>query len=186
MSKRLVAYFSCTGTTAKVAETLAESIGADIFEIEPAVPYTAADLDWRDNTSRSSVEMNDPHSRPAVASKRDNMADYDTVLVGFPIWWYVAPTIINTFLESYDLQGKTIIPFATSGGSGMEQVQQPSCSKLCRRKAAFRESISFLCDQRGDKHLVQQITGSIGITYSRCIKHPFCAVCNRFVYAATP
>ena len=130
MSKRLVAYFSCTGTTAKVAETLAESIGADIFEIEPAVPYTAADLDWRDNTSRSSVEMNDPHSRPAVASKRDNMADYETILVGFPIWWYVAPTIINTFLESYDLQGKTIIPFATSGGSGMEQVNShlaPSC-----------------------------------------------------------
>ena len=130
MSKRLVAYFSCTGTTAKVAETLAESIGADIFEIEPAVPYTAADLDWRDNTSRSSVEMNDPHSRPAVVSKRDNMADYDTVLVGFPIWWYQAPTIINTFLESYDLQGKTIIPFATSGGSGMEQVSShlaPSC-----------------------------------------------------------
>ena len=115
MSKRLVAYFSCTGTTAKVAETLAESIGADIFEIEPAVPYTAADLDWRDNTSRSSVEMNDPHSRPAVASKRDNMADYETILVGFPIWWYVAPTIIN---------------FATSGGSGMEQVNShlaPSC-----------------------------------------------------------
>ena len=118
MSKRLVAYFSCTGTTAKVAETLAESIGADIFEIEPAVPYTAADLDWRDNTSRSSVEMNDPHSRPAVASKRDNMADYDTVLVGFPIWWYVAPTIINTFLETYDFSGKKIVLFATSGGSG--------------------------------------------------------------------
>lgn len=118
MSKRLVAYFSCTGTTAKVAETLAESIGADIFEIEPAVPYTAADLDWRDNTSRSSVEMNDPHSRPAVASKRDNMADYDTVLVGFPIWWYVAPTIINTFLESYDFAGKKLVLFATSGGSG--------------------------------------------------------------------
>ena len=118
MSKRLVAYFSCTGTTAKVAETLAESIGADIFEIEPAVPYTAADLDWRDNTSRSSVEMNDPHSRPAVASKRDNMADYDTVLVGFPIWWYVAPTIVNTFLEKYDFSGKKIVLFATSGGSG--------------------------------------------------------------------
>ena len=168
MSKRLVAYFSCTGTTAKVAETLAESIGADIFEIEPAVPYTAADLDWRDNTSRSSVEMNDPHSRPAVASKRDNMADYDTVLVGFPIWWYVAHSLCDIWWERY--------------GAG----QQPSCSKLCRRKAAFRESISFLCDQRGDKHLVQQITGSIGITYSRCIKHPFCAVCNRFVYAATP
>ena len=119
MSKRLVAYFSCTGTTAKVAETLAESIGADIFEIEPAVPYTAADLDWRDNTSRSSVEMNDPHSRPAVASKRDNMADYDTVLVGFPIWWYVAPTIVNTFLEKYDFSGKTVISFATSGGSSI-------------------------------------------------------------------
>ena len=118
MSKRLVAYFSCTGTTAKVAETLAEAIGADIFEIEPAVPYTAADLDWRDNTSRSSVEMNDPHSRPAVASKRDNMADYDTVLVGFPIWWYVAPTIVNTFLEKYDFSGKKIVLFATSGGSG--------------------------------------------------------------------
>ena len=118
MSKRLVAYFSCTGTTAKVAETLAESIGADIFEIEPAVPYTAADLDWRDNTSRSSVEMNDPHSRPAVASKRDNMADYETILVGFPIWWYVAPTIVNTFLESYDFTGKKIVLFATSGGSG--------------------------------------------------------------------
>ena len=118
MSKRLVAYFSCTGTTAKVAETLAESIGADIFEIEPAVPYTAADLDWRDNTSRSSVEMNNPHSRPAVALKRDNMADYDTVLEGFPIWWYVAPTIINTFMESYDFAGKKIALFATSGGSG--------------------------------------------------------------------
>lgn len=118
MSKQLVAYFSCTGMTAKVAETLAESIGADIFEIEPAVPYTAADLDWRDNTSRSSVEMNDPHSRPAVASKRDNMADYDMVLVGFPIWWYVAPTIVNTFLEKYDFSGKKIVLFATSGGSG--------------------------------------------------------------------
>ena len=186
MSKRLVAYFSCTGTTAKVAETLAESIGADIFEIEPAVPYTAADLDWRDNTSRSSVEMNDPHSRPAVASKRDNMADYDTVLVGFPIWWYVAPTIINTFLESYDLQGKTIIPFATSGGSGMEQVSSHLAPSCVGAKLLLGKVFPSSRDQRGDKHLVQQITGSIGITYSRCIKHPFCAVCNRFVYAATP
>ena len=119
MSRKLVAYFSATGTTAKVAETLADAIGADIYEIEPEIPYTEADLNWRDANSRSSVEMNDPHSRPAIAGKRDNMSDYDAIFVGFPIWWYVAPTIINTFLESYDTAGKTIIPFATSGGSGM-------------------------------------------------------------------
>ena len=119
MSRKLVAYFSASGVTAKVAETLAEAIGADIYEIEPAVPYSKADLDWTNQKSRSSVEMSDPTSRPAIAGKRDNLDDYDTVFVGFPIWWYVAPTIINTFLESYDLTGKTIIPFATSGGSGM-------------------------------------------------------------------
>ena len=101
MSRKLVAYFSATGTTAKVAETLADAIGADIYEIGPEIPYTEADLNWRDANSRSSVEMNDPHFRPAVAGKRDNMSDYDTIFVGFPIWWYVAPTIINTFLESY-------------------------------------------------------------------------------------
>ena len=129
MSKQLVAYFSCTGTTAKVAETLAESIGADIFEIEPAVPYTAADLDWRDNTSRSSVEMNDPHSRPAVASKRDNMADYDTVLVGFPIWWYVAPTIINTFLEkpSFPLRHLVGAVWSRSAAILLQAVSAQSC-----------------------------------------------------------
>ena len=131
MSRKLVAYFSATGTTAKVAETLADAIGADIYEIEPEIPYTEADLNWRDANSRSSVEMNDPHSRPAVAGKRDNMSDYDTIFVGFPIWWYVAPTIINTFLESYDMAGKTIIPFATSGGSGMGKTNEkllPSCT----------------------------------------------------------
>ena len=117
MSKKLVAYFSASGVTAKVAETLAEAIGADIFEIEPKVPYTEADLNWMDKKARSTIEMNDPVSRPEIAIKRDNMKDYDTIFVGFPIWWYVAPTIINTFLESYDLTGKTIIPFATSGGS---------------------------------------------------------------------
>lgn len=130
MSRKLVAYFSATGTTAKVAETLADAIGADIYEIEPEIPYTEADLNWRDANSRSSVEMNDPHSRPAIAGKRDNMSDYDTIFVGFPIWWYVAPTIINTFLESYDMAGKTIIPFATSGSSGMEKTNEkllPSC-----------------------------------------------------------
>ena len=125
-----MAYFSASGTTAKVAETLAEAIGADIYEIEPAAPYSKADLDWTNQKSRSSIEMSDPASRPAIAGKRDNMDDYDTVFVGFPIWWYVAPHIINTFLESYDLTGKTIIPFATSGGSGMGKTNEklaPSC-----------------------------------------------------------
>ena len=118
MSKKLVAYFSASGVTAKVAETLAEAIGADIFEIEPKVPYTEADLNWMEKNARSTIEMNDPASRPEIAVKRDNMKDYDTIFVGFPIWWYVAPTIINTFLESYDISGKRIILFATSGGSG--------------------------------------------------------------------
>ena len=127
---KLVAYFSASGVTAKVAETLAEAIGADIFEIEPKVPYTEADLNWMDKKARSTIEMNDPASRPEIAVKRDNMKDYDTIFVGFPIWWYVAPTIINTFLESYDLTGKTIIPFATSGGSGIGKTNErlaPSC-----------------------------------------------------------
>lgn len=130
MSKKLVAYFSASGVTAKLAETLAETIGADMFEIVPEVPYTKADLNWQDTASRSTIEMKDPSSRPAIAAKRDNMDNYDTVFVGFPIWWYVAPTIINTFLESYDLSGKTVIPFATSGGSGMGKTNeklQPSC-----------------------------------------------------------
>lgn len=130
MSKKLVAYFSASGVTAKLAETLAEAIGADMFEIVPEVPYTKADLNWQDAASRSTIEMKDPSSRPAIAAKRDNMDNYDTVFVGFPIWWYVAPTIINTFLESYDLSGKTVIPFATSGGSGMGKTNeklQPSC-----------------------------------------------------------
>lgn len=97
MSKRLVAYFSASGVTAKVAENLADAIGADVFEIQPEVPYTKADLNWMDKKSRSTIEMSDPTSRPAIAAKRDNMDEYDTIFVGFPIWWYVAPTIINTF-----------------------------------------------------------------------------------------
>ncbi len=117
--KKLVAYFSASGVTAKAAERLAEAIGADLFEIKPEVPYTDADLNWQNKHSRSSVEMNDPASRPEIAEKLDNMSDYDTIFVGFPIWWYIAPTIINTFIESYDLSGRTLIPFATSGGSGM-------------------------------------------------------------------
>ena len=130
MNRKLVAYFSASGVTAKVAETLSETIGADLFAIEPKVPYTKADLDWMDKNSRSTLEMKDPASRPEIARVRDNMEEYDTVFVGFPIWWYVAPTIINTFLESYNLTGKTIIPFATSGGSGMGKTNEklmPSC-----------------------------------------------------------
>lgn len=119
MSKKLVAYFSVSGVTEEVAKKLAKAAEADLFEIKPEVPYTAADLDWTNKKSRSTVEMNDPTSRPAIAEKLPNMADYDVIFVGFPIWWYVAPTIINTFLESYDFAGKTIVPFATSGGSGM-------------------------------------------------------------------
>ena len=124
MSRELVAYFSAGGVTAKVAETLSDALGADLFEIVPKVRYTKADLDWRDKTSRSTIEMNDPSSRPEIETLRDNVADYDMIYVGFPIWWYVAPTIINTFLESYDLTGKTIIPFATSGGSGMGKTNE--------------------------------------------------------------
>lgn len=146
MSRKLVAYFSASGVTAKVAEKLSEAIGADLYAIEPEVPYTKADLDWMDKKSRSTIEMNNPASRPAIVGKRDNMNDYDTVFVGFPIWWYVAPTIINTFLESYDLTGKTIIPFATSGGSDMGKTNEkllPSCkgAKLLDGKV-FKASVS--------------------------------------------
>ena len=118
MSKVLVAYFSATGTTAGVAKNLAQAASADLYEIRPAVPYTRADLNWMDKKSRSTIEMNDRSSRPALADNNANVADYDTILLGFPIWWYVAPTIINSFLESYDFSGKKIILFATSGGSG--------------------------------------------------------------------
>ena len=117
--KKLVAYFSASGVTAKTAERLAKAIGADLFEIKPTVPYTEADLDWRDDKSRSTIEMKNPDSRPEIAEKLTNMGDYDEVFVGFPIWWYVAPTIINTFVESYDFSGKALVPFATSGGSGL-------------------------------------------------------------------
>lgn len=118
MSKKIVAYFSASGVTAGVAEKLAKAAGADLYEIKPAVPYTKADLDWMNKQSRSSVEMSDLSSRPEISGRVENMNEYDVIFVGFPIWWYIAPTIINTFLESYDLTGKTIILFATSGGSG--------------------------------------------------------------------
>lgn len=118
MKKALVAYFSASGRTAAAAKVLAEAAGADIYEIKPEVPYTKADLNWQDKQSRSSVEMSDKSSRPALADHSADIGGYDTVFVGFPIWWYIAPTIINSFLESYNFCGKRIILFATSGGSG--------------------------------------------------------------------
>lgn len=119
MSKILVAYFSASGVTKNAAEKLAKAANADLFEIKPVRPYTDADLNWMDKKSRSTIEMNDLSSRPEIVKKYENMGSYDVVFVGFPIWWYVEPRIIDTFLESYDFSGKTVIPFATSGGSGL-------------------------------------------------------------------
>lgn len=119
MSKILVAYFSASGVTKNAAEKLAKAANADLFEIKPVRPYTDADLNWMDKKSRSTIEMNDLSSRPEIAKKCENMGSYDVVFVGFPIWWYVEPRIIDTFLESYDFSEKTVIPFATSGGSGL-------------------------------------------------------------------
>lgn len=115
----LVAYFSATGTTAKAAKALANAVGGALYEIKPAVPYTSADLNWMDKSSRSSVEMKDAHSRPALADTGAPVSGHDVIFLGFPVWWYVAPTILNTFLDAYDFTGKTIVLFATSGGSGL-------------------------------------------------------------------
>ena len=135
MKKKVVAYFSASGVTKRAAERRAKAAGADLFEIKPAVPYSQADLDWTNKKSRSSVEMGNPDSRPEIAERLENMEEYDTVFLGFPIWWYVAPTIIDTFLESYDFSGKTIVPFATSGGSGFgrtAEILKPLCSDTAK------------------------------------------------------
>lgn len=124
MSKILIAYFSASGVTARTAKEMAKAAGADLYEICPAEPYTAADLNWMDQKSRSTLEMNDPACRPAIAAPAADLDQYDTVFVGFPIWWYVEPRIVDTFLERYDFSGKTVIPFATSGGSGIEKAEQ--------------------------------------------------------------
>ena len=138
MSKKtLIAYFSASGVTARVAKEMANAIGADLYEIQPTEPYTSADLDWMDRKSRSTVEMNDPACRPAIGSPVEHMEQYDTVFVGFPIWWYVEPRIVDTFLESYDFSGKTLIPFATSGGSGISKAEkslQAHCPKADWKK----------------------------------------------------
>lgn len=120
MNRTLVVYFSATGTTKAAAQRLAKEYAADMYEITPEVAYTAADLDWRDKTSRSTKEMRDRSSRPAIKGLCENMADYDTVWIGFPVWWYTAPTIVNTFIEAHDLGGKVLNVFATSGGSDVE------------------------------------------------------------------
>ena len=133
MGKKLVAYFSASGVTAELAKTLTAVADADLYEIKPEVLYTKADLDWMDKKSRSSIEMNDQSSRPTIADRDANIAEYDVIFIGFPIWWYVAPTIINTFLESYDFSGKTIVPFATSGSSGLGKTVEklkPSVSDM--------------------------------------------------------
>ena len=116
--KTLVAYFSCSSVTKKVGQSIAEILLGDLYEIKPEVPYSSADLNWNDPNSRSSLEMKNKTSRPAIIKDIENMEQYDVIFIGFPIWWYLAPTIINTFLEKYDFSGKKIILFATSGGSG--------------------------------------------------------------------
>ena len=118
--KTLVVYFSATGTTKAAAQELAKGLGADLYEITPEQPYTAADLDWRDKSSRSTIEMKDKSSRPAIKGRCENIAQYDTVWIGFPVWWYTAPTIVNTFIEAHDLSGKVLNVFATSGGSTVD------------------------------------------------------------------
>lgn len=134
--KTLVAYFSCSGNTKMLAEQLADITGAVLYEIKPETAYTSADLNWNNKASRSSIEMNDLSSRPAIATTVANMDEYDTVFVGFPIWWYIAPTIINTFLESYDFSGKTIIPFASSGSSPFGD-SQSALKKSCSDSAKW-------------------------------------------------
>lgn len=124
MSKTLVAYFSASGVTARVAKEVADAAGADLYEIRPAQLYSPGDLDWMDKKSRSTLEMNDPACRPAIEGQVKGMEQYDTILIGFPIWWYVEPRIVDTFLDSYDFSGKTLIPFATSGGSGISKAQK--------------------------------------------------------------
>ena len=137
--KKLVAYFSCSGVTARAAKAVAEAAGADLYEIVPERPYTDADLNWMDKSSRSTLEMRDETSRPAIAGRVENMDGYGVVFIGFPIWWYVAPRIVETFLESYDFPGKTVVPFFTSGGSGAgktDEVLRALCPASVQWKSA--------------------------------------------------
>jgi flavodoxin len=141
MGKTLVAYFSVSGVTKKCAEKISIAARADLYEIKPEDPYTKEDLNWNNKNSRSSIEMNDPNSRPSIADKVDNFEEYDVIFVGFPIWWYIAPTIINTFIESYDFSGKTVVTFFTSGGSGLG-----NSDKIL--KACCNPSVNWLSGKR--------------------------------------
>ena len=158
-SKKLVAYFSASGVTAKLAKELAEAAGADLYEIQPQQPYTSADLDWTDKKSRSSIEMSDPDSRPAISGNVENMELYHTVFVGFHIWWYEAPGIIHTFLESYDFSGKTLIPFATSGSSGMGETDS-ILKKYCSSETKWKPGKRF---GSADKGALKSWIDSLGL-----------------------
>ena len=146
--KTLVVYFSATGTTKAAAEKLAEVVGGNLHEIQPEQPYTDADLDWQDQQSRSSLEMKDKSSRPAIKNKVENMDQYDTVYIGFPIWWYIAPTIVNTFVEQYNFEGKTVVPFFTSGGSGKGKTLD--YLKPSAPKANWKEPINLTGKSKGE------------------------------------
>ena len=157
MSKVLVAYFSASGVTAKAAEKLTKAAEADLFEIVPEQPYTKADLNWQDKNSRSSVEMNDRSSRPAISSKVENMEQYDVVFVGFPVWWYREPSIIDTFMEIYDFTGKTVVPFCTSGGSGLGTTGSNLQALAKDAKVIEGKRLSFMTTEGSLKKWINEI-----------------------------
>lgn len=157
MSKVLAAYFSASGVTAKAAAKLASAAGAVLFEIVPEKPYTKADLNWQDKNSRSSVEMNDRSSRPAIKSKIENMGQYDVVFVGFPVWWYREPSIIDTFMESYDFTGKTVVPFCTSGGSGLGSTRENLQALVKGAKVIEGKRLSSMTTESSLKKWVEEI-----------------------------
>lgn len=154
--KSLVAYFSASGVTKKTAERLAMEMGADLFEIEPEIPYSEEDLNWQNKKSRSSVEMNDRNCRPAIRFRVEDMSQYSVVFVGFPIWWYREPSIIDTFMEAYDFKGKTVVPFATSGGSPIGdsgrnmQALAPEAKVVKGKRLAADETGKALADWAGE------------------------------------
>lgn len=157
MKKVLIAYFSASGVTAKAAAKLSKAAGADLFEIVPEQPYTKADLNWQNKNSRSSVEMNDRSSRPAIKSRVENMEQYDVVFVGFPVWWYREPSIIDTFMESYDFSGKTVVPFCTSGGSGLGSTSQNLQALAKGAKVIEGKKLSFMTTEGSLKKWVEEI-----------------------------
>jgi len=160
MKRVLVAYFSASGETARLAKTIADVMDGKLYEIQPKQPYTSADLNWNDKNSRSSIEMSDPSSRPEIANRVENMENFDVVFIGFPIWWYVAPTIISTFLESYDFSGKTVIPFATSGGSGMGKTDSV-LHECCAESTSWRPGKRLT--SRESKESIQSWINSLNI-----------------------